>query len=118
MVTPVDYTLRLARSGVTSCGDPSSKVCFFRLSLEAKVFGISNEDVLCLALENPGLSAQILAAFNLPPTRRLVITDKSITNAEVQGPDQVIPGTGDPGRASTMGDVVIWACNPPCNYAQ
>jgi hypothetical protein len=111
VATPVDYTLRLARTGATPCGDdPAGKVCFFRLSLEAIVFGKSNEDVLCLALEDPGLSAQILAGFNLPPTRRLVITDKSITNAEVQGPDQVIPGTGDPGRASTLGDVVIYAC--------
>jgi hypothetical protein len=100
VATDVDYTLRLTRSGATA---------FFRLSLFALVFGKTNEEVLCLALEDPGLSAQILAAFNLQPGRRLVITDKSITNAEVQGPDQVIPGSGVPGRASTMGDVTIYA---------
>jgi hypothetical protein len=100
VATDVDYTLRLTRSGATA---------FFRLSLNTLAFGKTNEEMLCLALEDPGLSAQILAAFNLPPGRRLLITDKSITNAEVQGPDQVIPGTGTPGRASTMGDVTIYA---------
>jgi hypothetical protein len=100
VATDVDYTFRLTRSGATT---------FFRLSLVALAFGKTNEEILCLALEDPGFSAQILAAFNLPPGRRLLITDKSITNAEVQGPDQVIPGTGTPGRASTMGDVTIYA---------
>jgi hypothetical protein len=97
VATDVDYTFRLTRSGATA---------FFRLTKNALVFGKTNEDVLCLALENLGLSAQILAAFNLPPNRHLVITDKSITNAEVQNPDQVIPGTA---RASTMADIVIYA---------
>jgi|RhiMetdeSRZDD1v2_1073273.scaffolds.fasta_scaffold406781_1 hypothetical protein len=97
VATDVDYTFRLTRSGATA---------FFRFTKNALVFGKTNEDVLCLALDDLGLSAQILAAFNLPPNRRLVITDKSITNAEVQSLDQIIPGTG---RASTMGDIVIYA---------
>jgi hypothetical protein len=94
--TAVDYTFRLTRSGATA---------FFRLTKNTLVFGKTNEDMLCLALDDPNLSAQILAAFNLPRGHRLVITDKSITNAEVQSLDQVIPGTE---RASTMADVVIY----------
>jgi hypothetical protein len=95
--TDVDYTFRLTRSGATA---------FFRLTKHAVVFGKTNEDVLCLALDDPILSAQIIAAFNLPRGHGLVITDKSITNAEIQDLNQVIPGTV---RASTMGDVLIYA---------
>jgi len=97
VATDVDYTFRLTRSGATA---------FIRFTKNALVFGKTNEDVLCLALEDPVLSAQILGAFNLSAGRHLVITDKSITNAEVQNPDQVIPGTV---RASTMADIVIYA---------
>jgi hypothetical protein len=98
VATDVDYTFRLGRSGATK---------FFRFTTNALVFGKTNEEVLCLALDDPGLTEQILAAFNLRGTR-LVITDRSITNSETQGPQQVIPGSGDPGRASTLGDVTIY----------
>ena len=92
----VDFTLRLSRGGATA---------FFRFTTNAIVFAKTNEDVLCLALENPELRDQILTTFNFRPGSRLVITDRSITNAETQGPQQIIPGTD---RGSTLADVTIY----------
>ena len=96
VAAPVDYTFRLSRGGATA---------FFRFTTSAVVFGTTNEDILCLALQDPTLGAEILATFNFRPGGRLVITDRSITNAETQGEQQIFPGTT---RGSSLADVTIY----------
>ena len=89
----VDLTLRLERGGaITSfrSNDP-----------DTNIWGYSNGDIACLFLEKSAFAQSILAAF-APTKTRLVITSKSISNAE-QGE---IPGTGS---ISTVADITIYA---------
>ena len=89
----VDLTLRLERGGAIASfrsNDP-----------DTNIWGVSNADIACLFLEKPAFAQSILAAF-APTKTRLVITSKSISNAE-QG---LIPGTGS---ISTVADITIYA---------
>jgi hypothetical protein len=94
--TDVDYTVRLERGGVTK---------FLRFTLNAEVFALSNEEVVCLLLDDPTFTQTVRDEFGLG-NRFLKITDNSLKNAESKGPHQVIPGTT---RASTLGDITIHA---------
>ena len=93
---PVDFTARLTRSGVTH---------FFRVSVLIPIGGLAYEEIACFFLGAKG--ADILTAFGLDPAmHQLVITDKSISNAESPTADQTIPTTP---RGSSLADIVIYA---------
>jgi hypothetical protein len=95
----VSFVLRLERSGVTK---------FFRLNLSANINGMTNEQVACVML-GTGLSQEILEAFGLSPARtQIVISDKSISNAEdITTVLPVFPG--DSSHLGTMADITLYA---------
>lgn len=97
----VDFTARLTRSGVTH---------FFRVSIFFSIGTLAYEEIACFFLAAKG--ADILTAFGLDPaTRKLVITDKSISDAESPTADQTIfktDGTST-NRGSSLADIVIFA---------
>jgi hypothetical protein len=97
-----DFTARLTRSGAAK---------FFHFTLFTKVSGQTNEQVLCAFLEVRAFAEKILGDLGLDTTKRLFITDKSVTNAEVQGPDSEVLNSSlvGVGRGSGMADVTIYA---------
>jgi hypothetical protein len=117
----VDFLFRLERDGFNlfdffgrPLRGPAPK--FFRLSLQIpNTGGLSNGDFLCAALGDPGLSAQILAAFGFPANSHLVITQNSITDTD-ESLAFLIPGTDGPNgnlgfvldRYSSIADVTIF----------
>lgn len=114
--TNVDFTLRLERGGA---------LAFFRVSLFTQVYARSNEGILCDLLNDSAspaalqLRGAILQKFGFRSTSRFVITDKSVSNAEIQGtsgqwlcnetytdPATLTPSCTEP-RAASMADVTI-----------
>jgi hypothetical protein len=118
--TDVDFTLRLERGG---------SLAFFRASVNMQVYGVSNEGILCTLLNDDTsvaattLRAAILQAFGLSKATRFVLTDSSISKAEIQGsvnqwmcngtytnPTPLAePTCGTAARGASMADVVIYA---------
>jgi hypothetical protein len=104
-IADVDLILRLERSE----GNGAPK--FFRANDSINnFFGYTNLDVLCQFL--PALQSQILSAFGIKSNWKLVLTDKSVSNASDEA---FVPGTvtlgGDP-RLSGMSEVKIFAVRP------
>ena len=116
-VQNVDVTLRLERGGA---------VHFFRANVPMAVFSRPNENVLCDLLQtNPSGAAEdlrlaILGTFGFPLNAQFVITDKSVSMAEVQGtaaqwlcdgqftdPTKPLSPTCAAPRASAMADITI-----------
>jgi hypothetical protein len=116
--TDVDFTLRLERGGA---------LAFFRASVNMQVFARSNEGILCDLLNSNNtqaaadLRAAILRAFGLPSTALFWLTDKSISNAEIQGvsgqwfcnntyTDPTMPAgpCGATQRGGSMADVILY----------
>jgi hypothetical protein len=98
VVSDVDLTLRLERGGVTK---------FFRSNNSvANFFGFTNEDVICTFISDSTLKAQIINQFGLNATWKLVLTDKSLSNAS----DPAFIGSGS--RLSGIADVIIYAVRP------
>ena len=121
--TPVDFTLRLEKGGTAA---------FFRTSYLTSIYARSNEAVLCeLLVDNSTVTAitdfraAILASFGLKRTTRLVLTRKSLSQAETQGqagqwfctgyyttPTIIDPASspcGADARGGSMADVLIYA---------
>lgn len=120
--TNADFTLRLERGGA---------VAFFRASVVMQIFARNNENVLCdLLQDNESVAAQelrtaILTTFGFPTNARFVVTDRSVSKAEVQGPktaqwlcdqqftkpvdqsDHTVPNCAAP-RGSGMADITIY----------
>lgn len=118
----VDFTLRLERGGAFA---------FFRASVDTEIFATSNENILCSLLNDnqsqaaADLRAAILSTFGLTTRTQFVITDRSISKAEIQGqsPQWVCNNTyttgsvapppscadGSTPRAASMADVIIYA---------
>ena len=119
--TDTDFTLRLSRGGA---------LAFFRVSLNMQVFAVSDEGILCHLLnDDQGVAAAstraaILTAFGLPQSSKFFLTDKSLSNSEIQGsvnqwlcnqtftpsnPPLAPPASCQvPPRAASMADVVIY----------
>ena len=101
-----DFVLRLERSGVMR---------FYRSHQVTPLSGLSAEEVVCRAVDqinnsDPAVAilvGQILTDFG-PGKTRLVITDKSVTNAEALTNAVVVPGT-IPAHAASMADVLLYA---------
>jgi hypothetical protein len=119
--TDADFTLRLSRGGA---------LAFFRVSLNMQVFSISDEGILCHLLNDDqsvaaaSTRAAILTTFALPQSSKFFLTDKSLSNSEIQGSvnqwlcNQTFTPTNPPlapptscqvpPRAASMADVVIY----------
>jgi hypothetical protein len=102
--TEVDYLLRLERSGV---------VKFYRMRQFTPVNGLSTEEVVCRAVDpsgpEPGVVGPVVAAILAdfaPGKTRLLITDKSVSNAESPGNNTVILNSNN---AISAGDVILYA---------
>lgn len=116
--TDVDFTLRLERGGA---------LAFFRASVNMQVFARSNEGILCDLLNTNNtqaavdLRAAILRTFGFSSTGLFWLTDKSISNAEIQGvsgqwfcnntyTDPTLPAgpCGASQRGGSMADVILY----------
>jgi hypothetical protein len=95
LVNDVDLTLRLERSGV---------VKFFRSNNSAaNFFGVTNAGVLCTFISDATLKSQILSDFAINSEWKLVLTAKSLSNAD----DPAFIGSSS--RISSIADVTIYA---------
>ncbi len=118
--TDVDFTLRLS-------GDGGKTFTFFRASVNTTVFSRSNAGLICtLLFDTPApqgagdLRAAILSHFGLSPTAQFFLTNKSLTNDEVQGSTgqwfcpntftdaSVLAGPCNPQRGGSMADVILY----------
>lgn len=113
----MDATLRLERSGVQE---------FFRLHIQTRLSGKSNEEVMCLML-NPDETTnsatnqavttfvqKVLTKFGLPAGTRLVITSSSIReyDSDVDNRSFDLQNVPDTDHVSGMTDITIYALLP------
>ncbi len=109
-VQDIDLTLSLDKGGVMK---------FFRLHQNLSLVGEDSDTILCRFLDpianpNPDVQAfvnQILDAFGFARTRQLVITSKSISNADEKNNTYFCVDAASPctQHASNIADVTIWA---------
>jgi hypothetical protein len=100
-----DYLWRFEKSGVAN---------FYRLTIVRPLQGMSAEEVVCTGINDPlnpnldvmALERKILDKY-APGKTHLVITDKSVTNAEPLDTGVQIPNNS--AHAITMMDVILYA---------